>query len=111
MPWVRCGVGGVYAIDIGIDIATIGLQGCGERHRRRIRSAAPERGYAVVRPETLETGDDSDLPLAHAADDLGAFDLHDASGAMGTVGADRNLPALPGAGIDAHRLQRDGEQT
>ena len=39
-----------------------------------------------------------------------AVDLLDARRAMGVVGADRDLPALPGAGIDAHRLQRDGQK-
>ena len=30
---------------------------------------------------------------------------------MRIVGLDGDLPALPGAGIDAHRLQSDGEKT
>ena len=30
---------------------------------------------------------------------------------MGIVGLDRDLPALPGAGINAHRLQRNGQQS
>ncbi len=29
---------------------------------------------------------------------------------MRIVGQDRELPALPGAGVDAHALQHDGEQ-
>ena len=37
-------------------------------------------------------------------------DLHDAGGAMRIIGQDRNLPALPRAGIDSNVLQRDRQQ-
>ena len=42
--------------------------------------------------------------------ELGAVDVEDARRAMRVRGADRQLPALPGAGIDAHGLQRDRQQ-
>jgi hypothetical protein len=29
---------------------------------------------------------------------------------MGVIGLDRDLPALPGTGVHAHRLKRDGQQ-
>ena len=42
--------------------------------------------------------------------DFAAVDALDAGGAVGVGGQDRDLPALPGAGVDAHRLQRDRQQ-
>ncbi len=55
----------------------------------------------------LETGNDGNLPHLHAADDFRAVDFLDTGRAMGIIGLDLNLPALPGARIDADRLQRD----
>jgi len=59
----------------------------------------------------LEAGDDGDLlHLAEALDDLVAVDALDARRAVGVAGQDRQLPALPGAGIDAHAFEHDGEK-
>ena len=59
----------------------------------------------------LEAGDHRDLALLlEALDQLGAVDVEDARRAMRVVGPDRQLPALPGARIDAHVFQRDGQQ-
>ncbi|MNZ95244.1 hypothetical protein D3C78_1143810 [compost metagenome] len=44
-------------------------------------------------------------------DDIRTVNLENAGGAMRIVGADRDLPALPGARIDAHGLQRDRQKT
>ncbi|OWK25321.1 hypothetical protein AJ87_11245 [Rhizobium yanglingense] len=103
-------IGRIDAVDIGIDIAAIGFDSSRDRHRRRIRTAAAKRRYPIVRPETLEAGDDGNLTLAHALNDIGTVDFKDAGSAMRIVGADRNLPALPGARIDVHGLQRDRQQ-
>jgi 2-polyprenyl-6-hydroxyphenyl methylase/3-demethylubiquinone-9 3-methyltransferase len=59
----------------------------------------------------LEAGDHRDLlALLEALDQLAAVDVEDARGAVGIAGQDRELPALPGAGVHAHALQHDGEQ-
>ncbi len=50
------------------------------------------------------------LMLLEALDQLGAVDLEDARGAVRVVGQDRQLPALPGARIDAHAFQHDGQE-
>ena len=43
-------VGGVDAVDVGVDLAVVGLERGGERDRRGVRAAAAERGdVAVVR--------------------------------------------------------------
>ena len=42
-------VGGVDAVDVGVDLALVGLQRRGERHRRGVGAAAAERGDVAVR--------------------------------------------------------------
>ena len=72
----------------------------------------PERGDAAgLRIDALEAGDDGDfLALLEALDQLGAVDVEDARRGMRVAGLDRDLPALPGARLDAHALQHDREQ-
>jgi hypothetical protein len=43
--------------------------------------------------------------FAKPADQFGAVDFKNTRRAMGVVGPDRDLPALPGAGIDTDILQ------
>ena len=55
-------VGGVDAVDVGVDVAAVGLDGGGDRDRRRVGAAAPERGDAAgLLVDALEAGDDRDL--------------------------------------------------
>ena len=73
----------------------------------------PPRPSVVMRlsgADALEAGDHGDLARLHAADQLGALDVGDARLAVRVVGADRDLPALPGARLDADLLQRDRQQ-
>ncbi len=59
----------------------------------------------------LEAGDHRDLlVLLETLDQFVAVDAEDARGGMRVVGQDRQLPALPGARIDAHAFQHDGQQ-
>jgi hypothetical protein len=71
-----------------------------------------ERGDAAsFLVDALEAGDDRDLAaLLEALDQLGAVHVGDMRGAVGVVGENRQLPALPGARGDPHLLQDDGEQ-
>ena len=50
------------------------------------------------------------LALLEALDQLGAVDVEDAGRAVRVGGEDRQLPALPGARVDAHALERDRQQ-
>ncbi len=50
------------------------------------------------------------LVFLESLDQFGAVHFQDARGGMRVVGQDRQLPALPGARIDAHAFQHDGEQ-
>ena len=50
-------------------------------------------------------------PSSKRALDLAAVDPGDAGRAVRGRGRDRDLPALPGARLQAHRLQHDREET
>ncbi|BBC02841.1 DNA mismatch repair protein [Bradyrhizobium elkanii USDA 61] len=108
----HAGVGGVDAVDVGVDVAAVGAQRGRDRHRRGVRAAAAERGdAAAVGIDALEAGDHGDfLALLEAGDDLGAVDIEDARRSVRVRGLDRDLPALPGARLDADALQHDREQ-
>ena len=57
-------IGGVDAVDIGVDVAAIGLDRGGDRHRAGVGAAAAERGDAAGRRvDALEAGDHRDLAL------------------------------------------------
>src|SRR5215204_1724673 len=57
-------VGGVNAIDVGIDLAMVGAEGRRQRNRRRVRSAAAKRGHVLrVLRNPLEACDDDDVSL------------------------------------------------
>ena len=105
-------VGGVDAIDVGIDVATLGADRGRDRDGGGIGAAAPERGDAAgLLVHALEAGDDGDLlVLVESLDQFVAVDFEDARRAMRVVGHNRQLPALPGARIDADAFQHDGQQ-
>jgi hypothetical protein len=81
-------------------------------HGGSIRAAAAECGDAAgLLVQALEAGDHRDLAeLLETLDQFGAVHLHDAGGGVRIVGQDRQLPALPGARIDAHAFQHDCQQ-
>ena len=103
-------VGGVDAVHVGVDVAAVRLQRRRQRHRRRVRAAAAQRGDAVVRRRCPGSRPPPAPGRAHAADQFGAVDAVDAGRAVRAVGAQRDLPACPGARLDADLLQRDGQQ-
>ena len=70
----------------------------------------PKRRDAVAGGDALEAGDHGDLAGQHPRLQLLDVDPGDAGGAMGCIGVQRNLPALPGARLDPHGLQHDGQQ-
>ena len=104
-------IGGVDAVDVGVDVAQVGLDGDRDRDRAGVGAAAAERGDAVALGlDALEAGDDGHLALLEALANLIARNAGDARDAVGVTGLDGDLPALPGARLDAHRLQHDGQQ-
>ena len=104
-------VGGVDAVDVGVDVAAVGVERRGERHRRGVRAAAPERRHpAARRMNALEAGDDRDLAARETLDDRLAIDVLDARRAVRVVGLDRDLPALPRTRLEPHVLEHDRQQ-
>ncbi len=73
-------VGGVDAVDVGVDVAAFGADGRRNGDRRGVGAAAAERGDTAGRLVlALEAGDDGDLlVLREALDQLGAVDVLDA---------------------------------
>ena len=75
----------------------------------------PPRPSVVMRPVSLcmpwkPAITATSLVLLEALDQFGAVDVENARRAMRVVGEDRQLPALPGARVDAHAFQHDGQQ-
>ena len=103
-------IGRVDPVDIGKDVAALGLQRGGERDRRGVRPAAAQGGDAAVRADTLKPGHDSRLALGQATLDLRGFDCLNAGVAVHAVCPNGNLPAKPGPRIDAEILQRERHQ-
>ena len=86
------GIGGVDAVDVGVDVAAVGRNRRGERDRGGVRAAAPERRHPVGGCAPLEAGDDRDLARVEGLDQPRSVDLGDAGLAMEVVGEDRDLP-------------------
>jgi hypothetical protein len=81
--------------------------GRADRNRRRVGAAPTQRGDPVgLRIDALEAGYDGDLlALLEAVEQFSAIDVKNSRRGMGIAGLDRDLPALPGAGLNADRLQ------
>ncbi len=105
-------VGGVDAVDVGVDVAAVGLDRGRDRDRRGVRPAAAKRGDAAgLEVDALEARDHRHLvALLEPLEQLLAVDVENARGGMGIRGGDRQLPALPRARVDAHALEHDGEE-
>ena len=101
---------GVDAVDVGVDVATIGLDRRGHRDRRCVRTATAQRRHPAIVHHALETGDDGDLAGLHRRDQRIGLDRADARLGMGLDRADRQLPAQPAARVHADRLQRHRQQ-
>ena len=107
------GVGGVDAVDVGVDLAEVGLDGGGDRDGGEVRAAAAEGGdFALVRA-ALEAGDHDDLAFVEAGEQVAAGDAGDAGAGVDVVREDAGLGARAGDGRDAdgvegHDRQGDG---
>ena len=103
-------VGGVDAVDVGVDVAALGLERRGEGDGGGVRAAAAERGDPAFGRDALEAGDHRVQPFAELLDQPLGVDRLDAGGAVAGVGAQRHLPALPAARGHAHLLQGQRHQ-
>ena len=79
-------VGGVDAVDVGVDLAGVGAQHGGQGHGRRVGAAAAQRRDVVVLVDALEAGDDHDLALAQRLGHPLGRDVPDAGLGVEAVG-------------------------
>ena len=56
-------IGREHALDVGVDLARVGLERGGQRDGRRVRAAAAERRHLERRRDALEAGDEHDRAL------------------------------------------------
>ena len=68
------GIGGIYAIHIGIYLTGISLKRCSQRYCRGIGTTAAQRGIIAILVDTLETGNDNDLLLIQLMTDTLGID-------------------------------------
>ena len=86
-------IGRVDAVDVGVDLALVGLERGGQRHAGRVRAAAAERRDVAFRVDALEAGDDDDRARVEVAAHRALVDLEDARLGERVVGQDAHLPA------------------
>ena len=104
-------VGGEHAVDVGVDLADVRLEGRRERDRRGVRAAAPERRHVVGRRvDALEPGDDGHGALRDRLPDAAGRHVDDAGLAVGLVGEHARLLARERLGVDAQVVDRHGQQ-
>ncbi len=58
-------IGGIDAVNVGVDVAAVGLDRRRHGDRRRVGSAASQRGHPAIVHHALKTRDDRDLPRLH----------------------------------------------
>ncbi len=98
------GVGGVDAVDIGIDVTAVGADRGGDGNRAGIRPATAQRRDPACGHHPLKAGNDRDLARRHRGKQRLALDVDDPGLGVGFLGLDRQLPAQPAARRHAHRL-------
>ena len=95
----NAGVGTVNAVDIGVDLANVGMDARGDGHGCGVRAASAERGDVAVGIDALEAGDDDDLVLLEGLLDALGVDLADLGLAVDVVGDKAHLAAAQADGL------------
>ena len=71
-------VGGEDPVDVGVDLADLGVERGGERDGGRVGAAAAQGGDLLgVLADALEPGDDDDVPLVEGVGDAARGDVDD----------------------------------
>ena len=95
-------VGRVDPVDVGVDLADLGVEGGREGDRRRVGAAATQGGDLLgVLGDALEPGDDDDVAVVERLADAAGRDVDDAGLAVGRVGDDAGLRAGEGPRLEA----------
>ena len=102
-------VGRVDPLDVGVDVAAVGLDAGSNCDGRGVRAAAAQGGHAAVGRDALEAGDHCDGSGRQRLVEKRAFDGLDPGIAVDARGADQ-LPAHEAARLEAHVLEGHGEQ-
>ena len=104
-------VGGEHTVDVGVDLADVGVERGGERDRRGVRAAPAERRDVLrVRADALEAGDDRDVARGDRVLDAAGRDVHDPRLAVHRRGQHAGLRAGERLGLVAEGVDRHGEQ-
>src|SRR6266849_171211 len=106
-------VGGIDAIDVGVNLAKIGLECRRQRDRGQVGAAASEGRDLAFGRLALKAGDDDNVSVIEQRVDLFGSDILDFRLRMNAVGQYARLRAGQGNGFDVqrverHRRQRDG---
>ena len=109
-PRADARVGAVDAGDVRVDLAAIGAQCGGQRHRRRVAAAAPQRRDVEVVRGALEAGDDHGPPGRKLTLDPRRLDACDARAPEDGVRADPGLHAAEADRVAPQLVQRHREQ-
>jgi hypothetical protein len=104
------GIGGVDAVDVGVDLAHVGLETGGQGHRGEIGAAATQRGDLVHVARALEAGHHGDGAGVQRGPHALGGDARDACLGVGAIGAQAGLGAGERARLEAEILQRQGQQ-
>ena len=103
-------IGRVDAIDVGVDLAEVGVEHGGERDGGRIGAAAAERGDVAVLVDALEAGGDHDRAVIEQFPHVVGRDRLDAGLRVGAIGADADLGTGQADRLVAERLDRHREE-
>ena len=108
-------VGRVDAVDVGVDLADVGLHGGGHRHGRGVRATAAEGGDLLgVHADALEPRDEGDMVLGEGGVDAPGRDVDDPRVAVLARGHHPGLrpgerACAPALGVDRHGEQGVGD--
>jgi len=102
------GIGGVDTIDVGVDLAEIGLEGGGEGDGGEVGSATAEGGDLAIVGLALKTGDDHNIAGIEELMDLGGGNVADLGLGMDAIGDDAGLGSGEGDGGDAEGVEGNG---
>ena len=105
-------IGREHAVDVGVNLAGVGIEHGRQGHGRRIAAAAAERRDVEVFVDPLEAGRDDDLAVVEQLLHPLGRDRLNAGLRVRAVGADADLAAREAHGLgpqrmDRHRHQRD----
>ena len=104
------GIGGVDAVNVGVDLAEIGPEHRSQRHGRGVGTAAAECGDVAVLIDSLEACGDHDPAVVEEVADVVGGDRFDAGFGVRAVGADADLRAGEAHRLNPQRLDRHGKQ-